>query len=104
MENLTYRSLGFRTRRGVHLMSVALAVLMINVTIIQFTFAGSSPLQMAMQIVWIVGVFLGTYRILKGLEKIEKGLEEPDEGMTLAFDCASALPVVGYVPFFIFGL
>lgn len=101
--SFVYRSVGLRTRQSVFWLSVALAFVMVNVTVL----ADLSAARTALQLAWVVGVFLGTYRILSMLEKAEKDLgegAEPDGGMLLAFNCASMLPVAGYLPFLVFAV
>lgn len=100
---MIYRTVGFRTRRSVFWTAGVLAVLMLNVTAVQYAVAAEpSLLRLALQVVWIVGVFLGTHRILKRLEDLEAGRQEPSEGMRLAFDSASVLPTTGYLPIIVF--
>ena len=78
-------------------------MLMLNVAAVQYAAAAEpSLLRLAMQVVWVVGVFLATHRILKGLEVLEVDRQEPSEGMRLAFDSASVLPIAGYLPLIVF--
>ncbi len=90
---MIYRPVGFQTRRSVFWTAGVLAVLMLNVAAVQYAAAAEpSLLRLAMQVVWVVGVFLGTHRIR----------QEPSEGMRLAFDSASVLPIAGYLPLIVF--
>lgn len=96
---MDYGAIGFRTRRGVYWMAVALAVLMLSVTVAQYAFRPdlSAP-RLVGQLLWVVMVFVVTSRLLEGLEQLEQGRSEPTEGMKRVFDTAGFLPVLGYLP------
>ena len=98
-----YDSIGMRTRNGVYWMAVLFCVLTINVVVMQHVQTDHPPYRLAMQGVWIAGVFLFTVRILRRLGNLETGCSEPDDSMKLLFHCANMLPIIGYLPFILRG-
>lgn len=97
----TYGELGFRTRRSVYWLAAVLLVAALNAVTIHSVQADQGAIETVAQCVWVVGVFLGTMKVLRRLGALEEACSKPDEGMKLAFHCATMLPVTGYLPLFI---
>ena len=96
-----YRTRGIRTRQGTLWMVSILGVLMINVVAVYAVFTDQPLYYLVLQLVYVFSLVLLTIWFLSRLGALEKERPKPDDGMKLAFQCATLIPLVGYTSYLI---
>ena len=95
--DVSYDSLGFRTRNSVLWMANVLGVVF-TFAVTMYGVSSGQPLYITfLLIAWVLTVNLATYRLLRKLEPLERERPEPDDSMKLVFHYAARLPIYGYL-------
>ena len=93
-----YAEYGFRTRQSVYWVTTVLIFVMLNLVVTAFVTGNLAAATAIAAGVWLVGLALGTLRLLKKLHAMEAEHSEPTEAMKLLFEAVTMLPIAGSLP------